>query len=286
MALLAACGGDDGGTTSTATSPRRSGAASGTQVLGAGFADGYASPSVLVPGVPQRLPLVVFSADTATPVRDGGPDTFEVSIVKNGAIVATSTVTKHFDGIPTPYYPLTFTPPEAGEYEARAAFSSVPVQFKVATRDTVKLVQIGDALRPVRTPTTADARGVTPICTRATPCPFHAISLTDALAAKRPTIFVISTPGFCQTAICGPVLELLVEQQASLSSRFQIVHAEVYVDPNKKTSGPPKTTEAVEAYGLDYEPSLFVADAGGIVRARLDFTWDRKELATAIASVA
>lgn len=285
MALLAACGGDDGGTTAASSTTKAGTKASGSQVLGAGFADGYASPSVLVPGVPQRLPLVVFSTDTATPVRDGGPDTFDVSILKNNAIVATSTVTKHVDGIPTPYYPLTFTPPEAGEYEARAAFSSVPVQFKVATRDTVKLVQIGDPLRPVRTPTTADARGVTPICTRATPCPFHAISLTDALAAKKPTILVISTPGFCQTAICGPVLELLVEKQAALS-RFQIVHAEVYVEPNKKSSGAPKTTEAVQTYQLDYEPTLFVADAGGIVRARLDFTWDRKDLDAAVATVA
>lgn len=304
MALLAACGGDDGGTAATATLPKKSGAASGKQVLGAGFADGYASPSVLVPGVPQRLPLVVFDAGSGTPVREGGPDSFEVAIVRKqyvkatGAtggstttgvvetIVATSTVQRHATGIPTPYYPFTFTPPEAGEYEARAAFSSVPMPFKVGTRDEVKLVQIGEALRPVRTPTTADARGVDPICTRSPkPCPFHAVTLTDALAAKKPTIFVISTPGFCQTAICGPVLELLVDLQGSLS-RFQIVHAEVYVEPNKKTSGAPKTTEAVQTYGLDYEPSLFVADAGGIVRARLDFSWDRTELETAVATVA
>jgi hypothetical protein len=126
---------------------------------------------------------------------------------------------------------------------------------------------------------------VNPVCTRTPkPCPFHAITLTDAIAAKRPVVFVISTPGFCQTAICGPVLELLVDLAPTLG-RFQIVHAEVYVDPNKQTSGAPKTTEAIATYGLEYEPSLYVADAGGIVRARLDFSWDKAELETALALV-
>lgn len=278
LALLAACGGDDGRTATTRPS--------GKQVLGSGFADGFSSPSVLVPGIPQRLPFVVFDAAAGTPVREGGPASFEISIVRNNTIVATGQVERHAEGIPTPYYPFTFTAPEAGEYEARAAFSSVPATFKVAARDAVKLVQVGEKLRPVVTPTTTDARGVDPVCTRTPqPCPFHTITLTDALAAAKPTVFVISTPGFCQTAICGPVLELLVEAQAA-RSRFQIVHAEVYVEPNKRASGIPKTTEAVSTYGLDYEPTLFVADAGGIVRARLDFSWDRTELERALATVA
>jgi hypothetical protein len=227
---------------------------------------------------------VVFE-DNGIPVREGGPDSIDVSIYRNDALVSTATVARHAASIPTPYYPLAFTPPEAGDYEARAAFSATPMKFKVDTRDKVKLVQVGDALRPVLTPTTADARGVDPVCTRSPkPCPFHAVTLTDAIASKKPIVFAISTPGFCQTAICGPVLELLVEMAPSLS-RFQIVHAEVYVEPNKQSSGAPKTTEAIATYGLEYEPSLYVADAGAIVRARLDFSWDRTELEAALALV-
>ncbi len=149
----------------------------------------------------------------------------------------------------------------------------------------MKLVQVGDALRPVVTPTTADARGVNPVCTRSPkPCPFHTMTLSDALAKKQPIVFAVTTPGFCQTAICGPVLEILIDLAPSLR-RFQIVHAEVYVEPNKQTSGAPKTTDTISTYGLDYEPSLYVADAGGVVRGRLDFTWDRAELESALALV-
>ncbi len=286
--LLTACGGDDD-SPDTAADTVRPGAPSGAAgelALGAGFANGQSTASVLVPGIVQRLPLVVFDVESGAPKREGGPERFEVSVLRNNIIVATANVDRHAAEIPTPYYPLMFTPPEPGDYEVRAAFSKTPVPFRVGTRDTVKLVQVGDPLRPVLTPTTANARGVDPICTRSPkPCPFHAMTLTDALAAKKPTVLSITTPGFCQTAICGPVLEILIE----LADQFptvQIVHAEVYVEPNKKTSGAPKTTDTISTYGLAYEPSLFVADAAGIVKARLDFTWDRAELQAALATVA
>ena len=62
------------------------------------------------------------------------------------------------------------------------------------------------------TPTFDDARGVDPICTRSPePCPFHDRTLTDVVESGEPVALLISTPGFCQTAICGPVLELLME---------------------------------------------------------------------------
>ena len=283
--VLTACGGGGGDDTTSGSPAPRSGTA-GELALGAGFANGLSTPSVLIAGVAQRLPLVVFDVAAGAPKREGGPESFEVSVLRDNTIVATSTVSRHAAEIPTPYYPLTFTAPQPGDYEVRAAFSKTPVPFRVGTRDTVKLVQVGDPMRPVVTPTTDNARGVDPICTRSPkPCPFHAITLTDALAAKKPTVLAVTTPGFCQTAICGPVLELLVDLVPGFPG-LQVVHAEVYVEPNKKTSGAPKTTDAVSTYGLAYEPSLYVADATGIVRARLDFTWDRAELQAALKTVA
>lgn len=286
--VLAACGGGSGDDQTDGPSPTPRPNGSGTDAklaLGAGFANGLSTPPVLVPGVAQRLPLVVFDVDQGAPLREGGPESFDVSVLRNNAIVSTATVKRHAAEIPTPYFPLVFTPPEAGDYEVRAGFSTTPVPFRVGTRDAVKLVQVGDPLRPVLTPTTDNARGVDPICTRSpSPCPFHSITLTDALASKKPTVLAITTPGFCQTAICGPVLEILMELAPKFPA-LQVVHAEVYVEPNKKTSGAPKTTETIATYGLAYEPSLYVADAAGIVKTRLDFTWDRVELEAALAGV-
>jgi len=83
--------------------------------------------------------------------------------------------------------------------------------------------------------------------------------------------------------VCGPVLELLLSEQANFPA-IRMVHAEVYNDPQQLASGKanPDTTPAVHTYGLSFEPSLVVANADGIVTSRLDFTWDRAELRAAL----
>jgi hypothetical protein len=86
-------------------------------------------------------------------------------------------------------------------------------------------------------------------------------------------VFIISTPAFCQTAICGPVLELLVARQKDLAATVSFVHAEVYTDSTAKT-----TTEAVQTYGLAWEPALFLAMPDGTIVSRLDYTFDAVEL--------
>jgi hypothetical protein len=77
------------------------------------------------------------------------------------------------------------------------------------------------------------------------------------------------------------VLDLVMEQAASVPG-LQVVHAEVYKDPNGGSD--PATgglADAVSAYGLSFEPSLFVARADGTIASRLDNVFDRVELAQA-----
>jgi hypothetical protein len=242
------------------------------------------SDPVLIPGVEQRAPFVLFDADAGRPLRDHPPASIDVELWFKGSRLSQSKLTVHEDEISTPYYPLTMTLPEAGDYEIRAAFSEIPVSFRASTRDKVPLVQVGDPVRPVDTPTTTNSLGVNPICTR-TPmqCPLHTTSYAEMIKSKGPTALMISTPGFCQTAVCGPVLELLLSEQTNFPN-IRMVHAEVYVDPQEYAAGKPnpRHTDAVTTYGLTFEPSLVVANADGIVVSRLDFTWDRAELRTAL----
>lgn len=279
VALLTACGGDDGSADPDGTSTTEERLV--PTKFGAGFADGYAATTALVAGIPQRAPFVAMT-DIGQVVRgDDAPASVDVEILQDGAPLATLTVDRHDAGIPTPYYPVVFTPPAPGDYAVKASFADTTTPFKVAAPSDLTLLQVGEPMRPVVTPTTADARGIDPICTRSVPCPFHDVTLTDALAAATPVVLIISTPGFCQTAICGPVLELLI-QSADKRPDLTVVHAEVYQAPE---TGKLDTAEIITAYGLSYEPSLFVADATGIVTARLDFSWDAKDLDAALATV-
>ena len=275
LVLATGCGGKSGANAN---------GAKGKRILGAAFADGTSSDPVLIPGVEQRAPLVIFDADSGTPLRDNPPDSIDVELWFNGSRLSQSKLSVHADEISTPYYPLTMTLPEAGDYEVRAAFSEIPVAFRATTRDKVLLIQVGDPVRSVDTPTPTNTHNVNPICTRTpTMCPLHDTSYADVLKTKGPSALLISTPGFCQTAVCGPVLELLVSERDNFP-KIRMVHAEVYIDPQEFATGKPnpRTTDAVNTYGLSFEPSLVVVNDAGVVVSRLDFTWDRAELRTAL----
>ena len=98
-------------------------------------------------------------------------------------------------------------------------------------------------------------------------------------------MLLIATPGYCQTDICGPVVDLLIDAAGDRDD-LNVIHAEVYVDPTDfETGGFPDLTDVVNATSLPFEPVLFVADAANTIVARLDTTFDRTELAEALSRI-
>jgi hypothetical protein len=106
------------------------------------------------------------------------------------------------------------------------------------------------------------------------------VTLTEALEAGKPVVYLVGTPAFCQTGTCAPALESIIDVQDQFGDQFTFVHAEVYTD-NTATEPAP----AVDAAGLTYEPALFVTDASGVVIERLDAVWDRTELVEVLERV-
>lgn len=280
--VLAACGSSGSGTAEgdrLTLSPDLG----GRQLVGLfNHAGGYVQA-----GNEQRLALTI--ATPEGPPDPDGPETLTVQLAREGTDVgAPLTLQRHADGTPIGYYPLVTTFGEAGTWTVTTELDGSPAThaFRVEPPGGSSIVQVGAAMVPVDTPTVADARGVDPICTRTPPCPFHERTLTDVLGDGTPSALVISTPQYCQTAVCGPVLDLVAEQ-APLVPGLQVVHAEVYVDP--AAGGDPAAaglTDAVGAYGLSFEPSLFVARPDGTVVARLDNVVDRTELGQAFRAAA
>lgn len=282
-AIVGACtGGDDAG-------PDTFGAGAEIDddflVLQAGFADGQRAPSTLEAGRPERAPFVFFGAEG--PVVNGLPAVVEVELTAPDGSVQTIAMPKHADGIPSPYYPLEFLPEVEGLYAMAVPIGDEVqvLEFAVAPRGSLGLVVPGEPMRPVDTPTFADPRGFDPVCTRFEPCPFHEHNLADVIGNGRPTALLIATPGFCQTVICGPVVDLLIELDPSAT--MNVIHAEIFTEPeriNEVGIVPELLGPTVIDYAMDFEPSLVVADADGIVTARLDYTFDRTEMAAALAT--
>lgn len=286
LALAAACGGgSDDGADADDVSVFGAGGTGAIAALLPVFPDGFRQAATLVAGVPQRLAFIV--ADEVDNIREGAPASLTIRIERGGELVAEADAARRVAGIITPYYalPVDFAAP--GEYRAslpdHPEVASVP--FLVADASEVLIPQVGDMIAATPTPTTADDQGVTPICTRAIACPFHTVSYADVATNGRPTVLLIATPGFCQTDICGPVVDLLIDA-AEGRDDLDVIHAEVYVDPSEfATGGFPELTSIVQATSLPFEPALFVLDGAGVVQARVDTTFDRSELTDALSLV-
>lgn len=204
-----------------------------------------------------------------------------ISIDSGDTVVESLSAEKHGEGLALPYWPFVARIEKPGTYQLIIDGASKDgAAFQVLDPSAVPMPVPGGMLPPFDTPTTDDPRGVTPICTLATgTCPFHAVTLTEALASGKPVVYLIGTPAFCKTGTCAPALEGLVKVAESVGDAAVFVHADVYADKNATTLAP-----AVTAYKMTFEPVLFVADARGTIRNRLDGVFDRAEIAEVLAS--
>jgi hypothetical protein len=246
----------------------------------------YSDPSALVPGKPARLTFGFADKDGVflTKPPQSGPLTF--SIQSNGQRIGDPiTVDAHTDGIPKAYYPVIFTPPAAGVYSVSTGINGNPVARDIQITATTTVVGAGRQMIPFDTPTVADKRGVDLLCTRNPPCPLHDVTLREALAGGTPVAFLVATPQFCQQAICGPVLDVLLGKKDEFPN-IKMLHSEVYPTVADAQPSVGKVTDVVNAYGLTFEPCLYLADRTGMIVNRLDTIFDGVELRDALTKLA
>lgn len=140
----------------------------------------------------------------------------------------------------------------------------------------------GDRAPVVRTSTVSEVVDLSEITTDPDPDPrFYELSLDTALASRQPTVVVFATPGFCESATCGPILDN-VKQVAPDFPLVNFVHVEIYENLDATTREELRVVEAVEVWRLPSEPWVFVVDATGTIAARFEGAVDPAELRAAL----
>jgi hypothetical protein len=180
---------------------------------------------------------------------------------------------------PWPAEPSGANVPPGGLYTVPVEFSSTGVhEMVVVTEDGragAVAVEVRDAessvlpapgqqAQAVATPTTEDALGYERVCTRPEPCGMHDVSLDEALAGDTPVVLVFATPAFCQTAVCGPTVDVIEQVRQDGFDDVTFVHCEIFSDAGETLGDP------VVAWNLPTEPWMFVIDAGGTIVGRAD----------------
>lgn len=255
----------------------------------------FPASGYVVSGIEQRMAFSL-GGSTGVPMAEGVPGGLQFTVLRLdgdpsgseevvGTSLGTVDVPAHRDGVPIAYYPLRFTFDEPGFYGIRAVgdgIGALDANLSVSGPAEIALIQPGSRLPILPTPTVEDAQGVVPICTRDPECPFHDVSL-ESVAREQPIALLVSTPEFCQIGVCGPVLDLLMEESPTRSS-VQIIHCEVYADEEGPTGG--NLAPIVGALGMGFEPALYLVGPDGVVVDRLDNVFDRSEIADGLDRLA
>ena len=172
----------------------------------------------------------------------------------------------------------------AGDWEVSLSTddgAATTTPFTVADEPVVP--EVGDPAPPSPTRTT-ETDELAEITTDTDPDPtFYDLSVKEAVESGRPSVIVFATPAFCQTAVCGPVLDR-IEELAPRHPDAEFVHVEVFENID---SGQDQLTEvpAIREWGLLTEPWVFVVDGDGRVAARFEGTVGDGELERALETV-
>lgn len=173
----------------------------------------------------------------------------------------------------------------AGNYGMRADLltetgESSQAQFAVAIQDDAIAPNVGDAGIGSNSPTgTGDELKL--ISSDTNPdVDLYQITLADALANGRPTVISFSTPSYCQTAICAPVLDSVKQLKDSNGGEADFVHIEIFADFETF-----ETASTVLEWNLQSEPWTYVVDGNGTITARFAGPVSPSELEAALDEV-
>lgn len=271
--LLAACGQTapgGAGTTAGTAAASTAAAASLTPILAA---------SELVVG-PNRLPLGVVKS--GTPLNDPnlklrlrfffleGPEQEQTKVRSEADAVYRG------QGLPFGLYVAYPSFDKAGTWGIEAQISvdgGAPQssRFRIDVLAAPKTPAVGSPAIPSKNLTIKDTSDPSRLTSDGQPdLDLYQLTIADAIAAKQPFLLAFSTPGFCETAVCGPNLEVIKKIKGQLKGQVNFIHVEVYQYPFGESAQQHKLVPTMQEWKLESEPWTFLVDAQGIIRAKYE----------------
>jgi hypothetical protein len=268
VALVAAACGDDGATATSSPFPEGAFAFSASSSPGVGeerllvAISDVSGARLATPEIPVTIAVWPEGHEELTQVEDGA-FTWALQDV-SGLYRANFTF-----GQPGTWI-VEVTPAGGGPLEA----------FPMSVTADPPTPAIGEPAPRSATPT-AEEYPLAEITTDPDPDPrFYGLSVEDAVTSGRPSVIVFATPKFCQTAVCGPTLDI-VKGLAGDHPGVNFVHVEVYT--NLDDAQNLELVPAVLEWGLPTEPWVFVVDAQGFVVGRFEGVVSAEEITAALS---
>lgn len=183
-----------------------------------------------------------------------------------------------------PYWVAYPEVPKAGFWGLAANITladgtTTQAQFTIEVKEESQSPVIGDMALPSENRTLSTEPDISKLSSGNAPNPaFYQMTVKEAAANQRPSVIVFSTPAFCQTAICAPVLNSAETVYESLGDKVNFIHLEVYKQFNPELV----LADEMAEWSLTTEPWTYVLDDSGRVAACLGGPVSPLELAAVL----
>lgn len=134
--------------------------------------------------------------------------------------------------------------------------------------------QVGQKAPLIHTPTPADVgNDLARITTRIPPDTQNKVDYADVFE-KEPIVLLFATPQFCQSRVCGPVVDVAEQLKQIYGDKVNFIHMEIYEDNDPSKPVRPQ----VRAFHLPSEPWLFAIDRDGRIKSVIEGAFGVEEL--------
>jgi hypothetical protein len=137
-----------------------------------------------------------------------------------------------------------------------------------------RVPKVGQKAPSIHTPTSAEAGGdLSKITTRIPPDTQNKVDYADVLG-KEPIVLLFATPQFCQSRVCGPVVDVAEQVKQLYGDKVAFIHMEIYQDNDPSKPVRPQ----VSAFHLPNEPWLFAIGRDGRIKNEIEGAFGVEEL--------
>ncbi len=144
-----------------------------------------------------------------------------------------------------------------------------------------RVPRVGQKTPLIHTPTPSDVGGdLSKITTRIPPDTQNRVDYADALG-KEPIFLLFATPQFCQSRVCGPVVDVAEQVKDQYDDKAAFIHMEIYNDNDPSKGVRPQ----VRAFHLPGEPWLFAIDRHGVIRAEVEGAFGLDRMTSVVKEV-
>ncbi len=141
---------------------------------------------------------------------------------------------------------------------------------------------VGTPAPKSKTPTDKDVQDLKLITSATEPdARLYELSVAEAVTSGKPSLILFATPGYCQTAVCGPGVDVLSKLADTFGDKINPVHVEVYQLPYDQG----KQVPAMREWGLQTEPWLFLVGKDGRIAGRYEGGITYQELEPDVAKL-